>query len=87
MRRDTVVAWWSTLAAGAVVLGVVWALLEWLRRTVIGVDEAVAALWTAGKRVAQNTQTTHLLGTTKTRGVELLEELHKHGRPDNGGET
>lgn len=84
MRRDTVVAWWGTLAVGAVVLGVVWGLLEWLRRTVLGVDEAVETLWTAGKRVAQNTQTTHLLGNTVARGGELLEELGQNGEGGKG---
>jgi type II secretory pathway component PulF len=71
-------AWWATLGLGLVVALVVWFLLEWLRRTVVAVDEGVSAIWTMGKRVAQNTQTTYLFETTKTRGVELLEELRHH---------
>lgn len=71
-------AWWAALAAGFVVLLVVWWLLEWLRRVVLAVDEGVTAVWTMGKRVAQNTATTHTLLTTKARGVELLEELGEH---------
>ena len=71
-------AWWITLAVGLVVALVVWALLELLRRTVNEVERAVDDVWTMGKRVAQNTSTTHTLGVTKTRGVELLEELHEH---------
>jgi hypothetical protein len=63
---------------GLVVALVVWGLLETLRRTVKEVDRAVSELWTMGKRVAQNTQTTHLLATTKSRGVELVEELEQH---------
>ena len=72
------VAWWATLAAGLVVALVVWFLLEWLRRSVLVVEEGVTAVWTMGKRVAQNTQTTYLLQTTKARGAELLEELGQH---------
>jgi type II secretory pathway component PulF len=78
-------AWWITLAVGLVVALVVWALLELLRRTVNEVERAVDDVWTMGKRVAQNTATSHLLGTTKARGGELLEELEQHrattGRP------
>jgi len=73
--------WWITLGVGLVVALVVWALLEVLRRTVREVDRAVTAVWTMGKRVAQNTQTTHLLATTKARGVELLDELNQHRAP------
>ena len=75
------VAWWVTLAVGLVVALVVWFLLEWLRRTVLAVEEGVNAVWTMGKRVAQNTQTTYLLQTTKARGVDLLEELGRHAAP------
>ena len=73
-----VTAWWASLAAGVVVLLVVWWLLEWLRRVVLAVDEGVTAVWTMGKRVAQNTATTHTLVTTRARGVDLLEELQRH---------
>jgi len=74
-------AWWITLGVGLVVALVVWALLELLRRTVNQVEEAVSDVWTMGKRVAQNTQTSHLLQATKARGVELLEELEEHRAP------
>ena len=74
-------AWWITLGVGLVVALVVWGLLEVLRRTVNEVDQAVSEVWTMGKRVAQNTQTTHLLQTTKARGVELLDELNEHRAP------
>lgn len=77
-------AWWVSLGAGLVVAVVVWALLEALRRTVNEVDRAVTDVWTMGKRVAQNTQTTHLLETTKARGGDLLEEVGRHG-PEGGG--
>ncbi len=73
-------AWWLGLAVGLVVAGVVWFLLEWLRRTVRDVNDGVTAIWTAGKLVAQNTQTTHLFLTTRTLGGDLLAELGEHAR-------
>ena len=75
---DNQTAWSITLAVGLVVALVVWALLELLRRTVNRVDSSVAELWEAGQRVARNTQTTHLLGTTVERGSELAEEVERH---------
>lgn len=72
------ILWWVTLGGGLVVALLVWFLLEQLRRTVFEVDRAVNEVWTAGKHLAQNTQTTHLLNTTKERGGELVEELERH---------
>jgi uncharacterized protein HemY len=72
-------AWWVSLVVGLVVALVVWFLLEWLRRTVNEVNRAVEDVWVMGKRVAQNTATTHMLGGTKQLGVELLEEVKRHG--------
>jgi uncharacterized protein HemY len=72
-------AWWVSLAVGLAVALVVWFLLEWLRRTVKEVDRAVDDVWIMGKRVAQNTATTHMLLGTKELGVELLEEVKRHG--------
>lgn len=74
-------AWIVTLVVGLVVALIVWGLLEALRRTVLAVEREVDDLWTMGKRVAGNTSTTYLLGTTKERGVELLEELEHHRPP------
>ena len=71
-------AWWITLAVGLVVAVVVWALLEKLRRTVNEVEAGVDELWETGQRVARNTQTSHLLGTTVVRGGELVEEVERH---------
>ena len=76
-------AWIITLVVGLVVALVVWALLELLRRTVADIDREVSAVWTMGKRVAQNTQTSYLLGATLERGGELLDELEHH-RPPRG---
>lgn len=71
-------AWWIALGVGLVVALVVWALLEILRRTVDQIDVGAEAVWTSGKRVAQNTWTAHLFQTTKARGVELLDEVQQH---------
>lgn len=74
-------AWKVTLAAGLVVDLVVLGLLEQLRRTVVEIDEGVDTLWTAGQRLAQNTQVAHVLGSVGARGGELLEELDRHAAP------
>ena len=76
--------WWMTLGAGLVVAVVVWALLEALRRTVKQVERSVDDVWSMGKRLAQNTQTTHLLDTTKARGGDLFDEVEQH-RGATGG--
>jgi hypothetical protein len=75
---DNQTLWWITLGVGLVVALVVWGLLEALRRTVANVERGVDAIWASGKNVAQNTQTSYLLETTKARGVELVEELQHH---------
>ncbi|MBA2475372.1 MAG: hypothetical protein H0V40_05390 [Actinobacteria bacterium] len=86
LTSGVTIAWWVALAVGLVVLLVATALLETLRRTVVAVDAGVSDVWTMGKRVAQNTQTTHLLHTTKARGVELLGELEQHAAMAGGSE-
>jgi hypothetical protein len=70
-------AWTGTLVAGGAVAGVVWALLEALRRSVVEVERGVGDVWTAGQQVAANTQTTHLLGTTRDHGAALLAALEQ----------
>ena len=78
LSNGVTTAWWIALGVGLVVALVVWALLEILRRAVNDVETGAAAVWTSGKRVAQNTWTAHLFHTTKARGVELLEEVQQH---------
>lgn len=80
LSSATETAWWASLGVGLVVALVVWALLELLRREVFRIDRNVSSLWTMGKRLAQNTATTHMLGGTKELGVELLEEVGRHGQ-------
>lgn len=71
-------AWWITLLVGLIVAGVVWALLERLRRAVRDVEEAAAAAWAGGKQVERNTIMIYLLKSTRARGAELAEELDQH---------
>jgi hypothetical protein len=85
LRRTEEATWWATLGGGVVVLAAVGGLLEMLRRSVRDVDRAVADVWTAGKRLAQNTQSAHLLDTTRTRTAALREELERADlREDEG---
>lgn len=84
-RDQDLAAWRASLAGGLVVAGAVWGLLEGLRRAAIDVDDAVQDVWTAGKRLAQNTQAAHLLVGTRERGTELLGELELH-LDGNGGQ-
>lgn len=85
LADEVVAAWWITLAVALVVVLVVWALLEQLRRTVKAVDQSVDAVWENGKRLAQNTQTAHLLQGTNAHGRELLEELEQHRGAERRG--
>lgn len=71
-------AWAVTLAVGLVVALVVWGLLEALRRQVNRLADVFDEAWIAGKRVARNTATTHMLAGTKELGVELQAEVERH---------
>lgn len=68
-------AWIATLAVGAVVLLVVLALLEALRRQVAALEEGVEQVLSMGGQLAANTWAVQLLTATRARGVDLLELL------------
>ena len=70
-------AWWLAIGVGLVVLLVVAALLETLRRTVHDVRRGVDDVLSIGGRLAQNTWTVQLLGTTRERAALLVEELER----------
>ena len=72
-------AWTYTLVAGFVVLLVVIALLEALRRTVRALNDDLWKTWVSGKQVARNTTMTYQLKNTRDSGAELVEELGHHG--------
>ncbi len=83
-RRDPdQVRWLATVVGGGVAVAAVAVLLETLRRSVLRIDAAVDRAWTAGKLVAQNTQTGHLLQGTTARTAALRDQL---GMPDGGKE-
>jgi hypothetical protein len=76
---DNQSAWTYTLIAGFVVLLVVIALLEALRRTVSKLNDDLWKTWLSGKQVARNTTMTYQLKNTKDSGTELVGELANHG--------
>jgi hypothetical protein len=76
---DNQSAWWITLAAGFVVLLVVIALLEGLRRAVVALNADIWTTWVNGKAVVRNTAMTYQLKNTRDSGGELVDELSHHG--------
>jgi uncharacterized protein HemY len=72
-------AWVYTLVAGLIVLLVVVALLEGLRRSVRKLDKDIWTTWVTGKAVVAHTATTYLLKNTRDSADELVEELAHHG--------
>ena len=72
-------AWVYTLIAGFVILLVVIALLEGLRRTVKTLNDDIWTTWVTGKAVVKNTATTYQLKNTRDAGEELARELGHHG--------
>jgi len=72
-------AWLFTLIAGFVVLLVVIALLEGLRRSVKKLERSLWATWVSGKSVVRHTGTVYLLKNTHDSSDELVEELGHHG--------
>jgi hypothetical protein len=72
-------AWVITLVVGLVVLLVVIALLELLRRAVVALNASIWLTWMSGKAVVRHTGTTYLLKNTRNSGDELAEELGHHG--------
>lgn len=75
---DNQTAWSLTLVVGLVVLLVVLALLEALRRAVSDVNLVAREAWEAGRHVEFNTFMIYLLKSTRERGAELVEELGHH---------
>ncbi len=71
-------AWVYTLIVGFVVLLVVIALLEGLRRTVKTLNDDIWTTWVNGKAVVKNTAMTYLLKNTRDSGEELASELGNH---------
>lgn len=75
---DNQSAWAATLAVGFVVLLVVIALLEGLRRAVNTLGDDIWATWVNGKAVVKNTAMTYSLKNTRDSSDELVRELDNH---------
>ena len=66
------IVWWTSLALGLVVSGVV-ALLLWLIYSTAGrIDETVSRIWDVGQRVANNTAQIPALYKTNAVAGEIL---------------
>ena len=76
-------AWVTTLVVGVVILLVVIALLEMLRRTVVKLNDDLWRTWVSGKAVVKNTATSYQLKNTRQAGDELVEELRTMGSERN----
>jgi len=72
-------AWVYTLVVAVVVLLVVIALLETLRRTVLQLERDLWTTWVSGKSVVRNTATTYQLKNARDASNDLAEELSNHG--------
>ena len=79
VMSDNQKAWLYTLIAAVVVLLVVIALLEGLRRAVVKLNNDLWTTWVSGKAVVKNTATSYQLKNTRDSGTELVEELQNHG--------
>jgi uncharacterized protein HemY len=75
---DNQSAWVGTLVVGFVVLLVVIALLEMLRRAVNTLGDDIWSTWVNGKAVVKNTAMTYSLKNTRDSGDELVQELANH---------
>ena len=72
-------AWVTSLVIGVVVLLVVIALLEMLRRTVLKLNDDLWQTWVSGKAVVKNTATSYQLKNVRTGAEDLAAELRNHG--------
>ena len=72
-------AWQYTLIAAVVVLLVVIALLEGLRRACKRLEADLWETWVNGKAVVKNTATGYSLKNTRDSANELVQELSHHG--------
>ena len=69
----TITRWWVlTLAVGAVVIGVVAALLLRIIRAASSIDRYAADIWDAGQQIARNTAAIWQLGQTNAVAGQIL---------------
>lgn len=69
----TITRWWVlTLAVGAIVIGVVAALLIRIIRAANSIDRYAADIWDAGQAIARNTAAIWQLGQTNAVAGQIL---------------
>jgi Na+/H+ antiporter NhaC len=73
MSSDAVFVWSVSLVLGVVVIAVVAVLLELILRSARRIEDTVAAIWTAGQGVANNTIHIALLQRTNLTASRILE--------------
>lgn len=72
-HADTTTRWWIlALSIGAVVIGVVAALLLRIIRAAESIDRYAADIWDAGQKIAGNTASIWLLGQTNSVAGQIL---------------
>ncbi len=70
---DTTTRWWVlALSVGAVVIGVVAALLLRIIRAASSIDRYAADIWDAGQKIAGNTASIWMLGQTNSVAGQIL---------------
>ncbi len=73
MNNGTTTRWWIfSLGLGAVVIGVVAALLMRIIRAAEGIDGYASDIWDAGQKIAGNTASIWMLGDTNTVAGQIL---------------
>ncbi len=73
MENDTTTRWWIfSLGIGALVIGVVAALLVRIIRAADSIDGYASDIWDAGQNIAGNTASIWMLGDTNTVAGQIL---------------
>jgi hypothetical protein len=73
MDHDTATRWWIvSLGIGAVVIGVVAALLMRIIRAADSIDGYASDIWDAGQKIAGNTASIWMLGDTNAVAGQIL---------------
>ncbi len=73
MDKDTATRWWIvSLGIGAVVIGVVAALLMRIIRAADSIDGYASDIWDAGQKIAGNTASIWMLGDTNAVAGQIL---------------
>lgn len=73
MENDTTTRWWIfSLGIGALVIGVVAALLLRIIRAADSIDGYASDIWDAGQNIAGNTASIWMLGDTNTVAGQIL---------------